>query len=83
VLAKYGGICRCCNIADHFALTVDHVRNDGKADRLSVSSPATLMRRILRQKLQPHRYQILCWNCNEAKRIYGRCPHKAAKRRSA
>lgn len=82
VLKKYGAFCHCCGLSENQRfLTIDHVRNDGSIDRKSASRSGDLLRRILREKKQPHRFQILCWNCNLGKAHNGGiCPHVTARR---
>lgn len=76
VLEKYGGVCACCSEARSCFLTIDHTRNDGAYERRKLNKNSyVLYRRLLRRKGTSPRYQLLCWNCNEAKRIYGKCPH--------
>lgn len=69
VLDHYGHRCRCCGEANDAFLTVDHVNGDGASDR------ANFYYRIVKQGF-PKNLQTLCWNCNLAKHIYGRCPHQ-------
>jgi hypothetical protein len=83
VLARYGNACRCCGISDGRFLTLDHVHDDGHIERKIWTSSMSMYERVLRFKTVNRRYQLLCWNCNEAKRIYGRCPHKAGRRQGA
>jgi hypothetical protein len=64
-------------------LNIDHVRNDGHLERRRHETRSTFYLRVLRSRAIGGRYQLLCFNCNLAKAHYGRCPHKAAKRRSA
>lgn len=76
VLARYGSRCACCLEVDHPAfLTIDHIFNDGGIERKEGSNSQQLHERLLKLKSLSRRHQVLCWNCNEAKRIYGQCPH--------
>jgi hypothetical protein len=80
VLAHYGNACNCCGEADHRFLTVDHINGDGARDpRIQTSggtrlSGRTFYARIIRLGY-PSDFQLLCWNCNHGKYIYGQCPH--------
>lgn len=78
VVDAYGGCCACCGEAKIEFLTIDHVNNDGAAHRreLGVSGGPILHRHIIERGF-PADFQILCWNCNGAKGVYGRCPHQA------
>ncbi len=70
VVAAYGGGCGCCVNTLSVHLTVDHVKGDGATD---TAHGEALYRRIKAEGF-PSRYQVLCWNCNSAKHILGRCP---------
>ena len=76
VLAAYGDKCACCSIADHVFLAIDHVNDDGHEHRRKLGCrSSTTTFRWLKKNAYPKEFQILCFNCNEAKR-YGICPHK-------
>lgn len=69
-------ICKCCSERNLVFLTLDHVNNDGKEDRLSCRNNVFPM---LKRNNFPNkdRYQVLCFNCNLGKRInHGKCPHE-------
>jgi len=52
--------------ADERALQIDHRAGNGNAERRAVNNNApAIYRRVLRE---PHRYQLLCANCNWIKR---------------
>lgn len=74
VIEGYGGQCVCCGEKDHCFLVLDHVFNDGNAER---QKGVDVYRKAIRENFPP-RYQLLCHNCNAAKAIYGQCPHSAA-----
>lgn len=75
VIRKYGAVCSCCGERQFLFLTLDHVRNDGWAER-RVYSPGELLRRVLREPIDRTRYAVLCFNCNYGKaRNRGVCPH--------
>lgn len=78
VFNYYGSICICCNEANTTFLTVDHINNDGAAHRRGMKSTtgATDIYLWLIKNNFPADFQILCWNCNEGKRLNnGICPH--------
>lgn len=83
ILSSYGGKCACCEEAEPGFLTVDHVNNDGNIHRrhLKLSCGGTpFYTWIVRNKF-PKDLQLLCWNCNESKRINkGECVHRTKKR---
>lgn len=83
VLRAYGGRCACCGEPEQAFLTVDHVNNDGKAHRRELgatggSGTPRLYTWAIKHNFPPS-LQLLCWNCNLAKAIYGACPHQRRK----
>jgi 5-methylcytosine-specific restriction endonuclease McrA len=73
VLSIYGAACACCGETLERVLTVDHVKPlRGKKKRSS------LWRRVLNLGC-PDTFQILCFNCNQAKGVSAECPHKSLK----
>lgn len=73
-MEAYGGQCACCGENELVFLCIDHVNNDGAEHRKEVGS-GTSMYRWLRKNKYPSGFQVLCWNCNAAKSILGKCPH--------
>lgn len=72
----YGYICNCCNEDNPRFLTIDHVENDGYKSRNAGSRIYQIIIKDITNN-GAHRYQILCYNCNCAKRLNeGVCPHK-------
>lgn len=65
VITGYGGACKVCGFTDARALHVDHVHDDGAAERRRVVA-IQLLRRIIRDQW-PASYQVLCANCNSIK----------------
>lgn|SRR3984885_9720412 len=82
VVKAYGGRCQCpggCAIALPAFLTIDHIYNDGKADRLIPGKGLSAIYRWLRANGYPKdRYRLLCYNCNMGrdKTPDKRCPHE-------
>lgn len=70
VFDAYGRLCSCCGVDDERFLTIDHIFGDGKNDRNS------LYARLKKMGFPKDRYQVLCWNCNIAKKQNPQCPHK-------
>ncbi|MFF4026970.1 hypothetical protein ACFYY5_29380 [Nocardia elegans] len=60
-------------------MTIDHINGNGAAHRRSLGKNAGSLQvwRSLIADNFPSGYQVLCWNCNVAKHIYGVCPHAA------
>ncbi len=73
VFEKLGPSCSCCGTEDKEILTVDHVNGGGGAHRKRQSRLEIL--REIRDSADTSEYQILCWNCNCSKGLYGSCPH--------
>jgi len=80
VMSHYGDHCVCCGETNQFFLSLDHINNDGKIERLKVangkfsSGGANFFRHVKRAGY-PKNLQLLCFNCNHAKAFYGSCPH--------
>lgn len=76
----YGGIlCACCMVPKQIEfLTLDHVNNDGAQERKIKRRTGKTLYLWLRTRNFPdkEKYQVLCWDCNGAKGIYGICPHQ-------
>jgi len=75
VVAAYGGVCACCDESNSDFLCIDHIENDGAADRKKGLFGIHLYKYLKRNNFPKDRYQLLCFNCNQAKHIYGVCPH--------
>lgn len=77
ILMHYSGgnpKCACpgCQITTIQFLTVDHINNDGHEHRKTAGSGTPFYRWIVKNNFPPG-FQILCWNCNSCKGIYGKC----------
>lgn len=81
----YGGVfCACCEEPHHECLSIDHINNDGARHRRAIcgkdrTEPKN--REIylwLKINGYPDGFQVLCLNCNNAKRTHPVCPHKIA-----
>jgi 5-methylcytosine-specific restriction endonuclease McrA len=70
VLSIYGAACACCGEALERVLTIDHIKPLCGKKRKKL-----LWRRVLNQGC-PDTFQILCYNCNQAKDVSAECPHK-------
>ena len=66
--------CACCGENDPRFLNVEHI--NGRASKTDIG--VRLYYRLKRENF-PEGYQILCYNCNIAKGIYGQCPHQEIK----
>ena len=73
----YGGVrCQCCQETHHECLTIDHLDNKGGDHRRALAGKPIY--RWLAQEGYPEGFQVLCLNCNFAKRFHQVCPHKAS-----
>ncbi len=72
--------CTCCQEPNPIFLTLDHVDNKGNEHRRQLAiKGGTNFYRYLEQNNYPTDppLQLLCYNCNNAKRVTGgKCPHK-------
>ena len=75
VYERYGGKCVCCGETEPLFLAIDHVNDDGAEHRRTMATRgmANIYRFIVKAGY-PDTFQILCHNCNFAKRV-GPCPH--------
>ena len=69
--------CACCKEKRLEFLTIHHPKNDGKNDRQTRGFGSHFYSSLIKDNF-PSGYEVLCWNCNCAKR-YGECPHKQIK----
>lgn len=74
VIVAYGGKCVCCGESDWHFLTLDHINNDGAEHRKKIGQSRLYI--WAEQNNYPSTLQVLCFNCNMAKGLYGICPHK-------
>ena len=76
VFAGYGGyVCKCCGETESAFLSLDHVDNDGAADRREFGCGWRFLRVVLKEGCTRN-LQVLCMNCQWGKRLCGTCPHK-------
>lgn len=82
-MQEYGGKCACCGESNVVFLTIDHIDGSGAKHRKKIFGKArggTDFYRWLKNKDYPKdNYQILCFNCNFAKHVLGKCPHQQNK----
>lgn len=86
VLKTYGGKCTCCSETSIEFLTIDHIDGKGAEHRKSLgldcgsdektAAGHTFYRWLKKNNFPTDNFQILCFNCNYAKHVYGVCPHK-------
>lgn len=82
VVSKYGGRCACCGETDVDILQIDHLNRDGNKERSALGEgrdavgSGRLYSVLDKSDILLSQYQILCCNCNQARHIYGVCPHE-------
>ena len=74
LIIAYGGKCVCCGETEMKFLALDHINNDGNKQRKEIGSGIQMYLYIKRN--MPKDIQVLCHNCNIAKKNYGKCPHQ-------
>lgn len=78
-MMAYGGHCVCCGETQMEFLTLDHINNDGgKRRKEGLDGVGKRFYQALKKDGFPQRsdLQVLCCNCNFAKRFSGICPHQ-------
>lgn len=80
-IAYYGLVCKCCGEWRIDCLTLDHINNDGGKHRAKEIIARTIYN-CVKAKGYPAGYQVLCYNCNNAKRVHpsGMCPHELERK---
>jgi hypothetical protein len=72
--------CACCGESNIEFLTLDHINGGGHADRKKIGSGQKLYRYLIGHNFpKEFELQILCFNCNCARRD-GVCPHQRGKK---
>ena len=81
VFEHYGLKCVCCGENIYEFLTLDHIGGGGQKHRKEVlgdkshTNVPSYHKWIVKNNFPPL-FQILCFNCNITKGLYGKCPHK-------
>ena len=69
--------CNCCGENSHTDfLNVDHIDGKKHLPQEEQKLGGNNLNRWLKRNNYPDGFQILCWNCNLAKGLFGVCPHK-------
>ena len=79
IFAAYGGWkCACCGETERLFLSIDHIENNGAAERRAglYKGAGSAFYAWLRKEKFPPGYQVLCMNCQVGKHKNGGvCPH--------
>lgn len=78
VVKAYGGACVCCNEHRPEFMTIDHKtgNRDKEIENYGYKIGGhTLYAFLVSNGFPTDEYQLMCWNCNCAKRTYNTCPH--------
>lgn len=72
--------CVCCGESEVRFLTIDHIDGNGAEHRKTTKcgTGATFYRRLIREGM-PEGYQVLCYNCNNARIWNKKCPHQLGR----
>jgi len=69
--------CNCCGLNDNLEfLTIDHIEGRKNLSEDEKNLKGAKLYAWLRKHHYPKGYQVLCWNCNSAKGLFGVCPHQ-------
>ena len=70
VLDALGGVCVKCDYDDSRALQIDHIDGGGKEERKSIPNTWKFYQVVIDSfQKEENKYQLLCANCNQIKRI--------------
>lgn len=79
VFERYGGsFCACCNETEFEFLCLDHIDGDGARHRREIGNGISMTSWAAANDY-PSWFQVLCINCNFAKRDGEHCSHSKAK----
>lgn len=68
--------CACCGETEEKFLSIDHINGGGTKERRMGKGGGHFLYRRLKKEGYPIGYQVLCYNCNFSKGVWGRCPHR-------
>ena len=68
--------CACCGETEIEFLCLDHINNDGNSDRKLTGRGNTFYFWLRKNNYPKMDIQVLCFNCNNSKKLGGVCVHK-------
>ena len=71
--------CVCCGEMEIEFLCLDHIDNDGNSDRRLTGRGNTFYFWLRKNKYPKLNIQVMCFNCNNSKKLGGVCIHKGRK----
>jgi len=74
VFNHYGNKCNCCGEDNLAFLTIDHIEGRVHGSTKDTKKGMKIYQYLIANNF-PLGYQVLCYNCNCAKRDFGYCPH--------
>lgn len=80
--ARLGTACACCGEDRDYVMDIDHIDGNGSLER-RVFGRGYVYSDVLTMADPKSKYQLLCSNCNQAKRRLGYCPHSEESVRMA
>jgi len=75
IFGAYGRQCICCGETEPAFFCIDHISGGGRQERIRAGFGVRLWR-LLKKGGFPPGYQVLCANCNQARRGGKKCPHQ-------
>jgi hypothetical protein len=79
MIKAYGGQCYCCGEKTAEFLSIDHIFNDGQADRKEIGRGISMLSNLRKRGWPKERLRLACMNCNWATRWGHICPHQVDK----
>jgi hypothetical protein len=68
--------CKCCGEKHIEFLSLDHIDGNGSEHRKTLPFKGSYIYLWVRKNNFPSIFQVLCFNCNFAKRVDNICPHQ-------
>lgn len=78
VIEIYGGKCKCCGETEEIFLCIDHINGGGNQHRKQITghNSGSILIWLKKNNYPKDMFQLLCYNCNNAKTKLGKCPHQ-------